>query len=168
MAGIGLGLLGLGLAAAFGVAALMAQSTLIYQALRGAGVVYLLWLAWDAWRSARIPFVEGRTQPLPRAQYFRRGLITNLLNPKAYLFMFAVFPQFFRPGAGSAATHAVVLWLICGFTQALVYGPIALAAGGAATGLATRPRLQLIVVRAAGAMLLLGAAWTASEGWRRF
>ncbi len=156
-------------ASALGIGIVLLAVPALFNAMLLAGAAYIAWIGITLLR------MKSAAGALPVAQAaatgwatFRQAALTNLLNPKAYLFMFAVFPQFFRPGAGSAATHAVVLWLICGSTQALVYGPIALAAGGAATGLATRPRLQLIVVRAAGAMLLLGAAWTASEGWRRF
>jgi threonine/homoserine/homoserine lactone efflux protein len=45
--GIALGLLVIGLAAAFGLAALISSSRLFYEVLRWGGVAYLLWLAWD-------------------------------------------------------------------------------------------------------------------------
>ena len=38
------------IAAAFGLAAIIAATPALYQALRWAGVLYLLWLAWDGWR----------------------------------------------------------------------------------------------------------------------
>ncbi len=156
VAGIGLGLLGLGLAAAFGMAALMAQSALIYQALRGAGIAYLLWLAWDAWRSARVPFVQGRTQPLPRAQYFRRGLITNLLNPKAAAFYVTVLPEFIDSAAPQLLQQTLLLTVIYAFIATAVHGLIVLAASQLTPWLA-HPRHRALTQRSF-ALLLAGIA----------
>lgn len=77
--GIALGLLIVGLAAALGLAVVIANSRLLYEALRWAGALYLFWLAWEAWR---------REDTLPDtaaagdSKYFLRGLVTNLLNPR--------------------------------------------------------------------------------------
>ena len=49
VAGIALGLSAYGVAAAFGLAALVNQSAFLYEALRWAVILYLLWLAWEAW-----------------------------------------------------------------------------------------------------------------------
>ncbi len=45
VAGVALGLGALGLAAAVGLSALIAEAPVVYQAIRWAGVAYLLWLA---------------------------------------------------------------------------------------------------------------------------
>ena len=56
VAGVALGLAIVGLLAALGLATLIAASPLAYQALRWAGVAYLMWLAWEGWRGAeRVP-----------------------------------------------------------------------------------------------------------------
>ncbi len=97
VAGVCLGLSIVGLVAAFGLAALIANSAIAYQAVRWAGVGYLLWLAWQDWRGATEPNDFAQAGSL--AQYFRRGLITNLLNPKVAVFYLAVMPTFLRPEA---------------------------------------------------------------------
>lgn len=85
--GIALGLLIVGLAAALGLAAVISSSRLDYEMLRWAGFAYLLWLAWDGWQK-----VDVETSPVRTASeeggttFFVRGLITNLLNPKAAVF----------------------------------------------------------------------------------
>ena len=43
------------------------------------------------------------------AVIFRRALTTSLLNPKAYIFMLAIFPQFLRPGQGPLWVQSGVL-----------------------------------------------------------
>jgi len=90
--GVALGVLFVGLAAALGLAVVIANSRLLYEALRWAGVLYLFWLAWEAWRREEDTLPD--TAAAGDSKYFLRGLVTNLLNPKAGLFYLAVLPTF--------------------------------------------------------------------------
>lgn len=93
VAGVALGLTLLGMLAIFGLGALVLETPWLYQVLRWAGVLYLLYLAWEAWSSARKPIdtvADGETG----WRFFRRGLVTNLLNPKAAIFYVTVLPGF--------------------------------------------------------------------------
>jgi len=92
--GIGVGLMLIGIAAALGAAAILSQSPALYDALRWLGVGYMLWLAYDCWRANPTSASPDR---YAQARYFTRGLITNLLNPKAALFYIAVVPTFTNP-----------------------------------------------------------------------
>lgn len=110
--GVALGLGVMGLAAALGLSALIVASPLLYGALRWLGVAYLLYLAWDAWRDSAQPeaFAIDTT-----AAFFVRGLITNLLNPKAAVFYIAVLPTFLDPSrnpAGQALTLSAIYVLV--------------------------------------------------------
>lgn len=97
VAGITLGLLIIGLAAAVGLATLIANSPVLYVMLRVAGVLYLLWLAWQGWRDAA-ELSPGQVRSVERLRsFFKHGLIVNLLNPKAALFYVAVLPTFIDP-----------------------------------------------------------------------
>ena len=87
------------LAAAFGLAALLAWSAMAFTVIKWAGAAYLVWLGLgmlrDAWRGAAAAPVAARAAPRVSAwAEFRRGLLTNLLNPKVALFMLAFLPQF--------------------------------------------------------------------------
>ncbi len=95
--GIALGLLIVGVGAALGLAALISSSRLLYEALRWGGVAYLLWLAWDGWRDATETSPARTDGNGMDAAVFTRGLITNLLNPKAAVFYVAVLPTFVDP-----------------------------------------------------------------------
>jgi threonine/homoserine/homoserine lactone efflux protein len=110
VAGVALGLSIYGLAATLGLSAVIDSSRFFYEALRWAGVIYLLWLAWDAWAAERGPSAAADGQPAtsPRTA-FRRGLITNLLNPKAAVFYVAVLPDFIRIGHGPVAVQTLTL-----------------------------------------------------------
>ena len=94
--GIGLGLSIIGVAAALGAAAIITQSPILYDTMRWVGVAYLLWLAYDCWRGEDGVATSHEGYD-PR--YFTRGLITNLLNPKAALFYITVIPAFTQPNA---------------------------------------------------------------------
>ncbi|MBW8721690.1 MAG: LysE family translocator [Polaromonas sp.] len=111
-----------------------------------------------------LPDVEGQSP----WRTFRQAALTCLLNPKAYLFMLAIFPQFLRLEYGSLWMQAVALGLIIAVTQAGVYGSLALAAGGARQWLADRPGASVAMARTVGAVLILCAVFTAWQGWRQF
>ncbi len=108
--GINLGIvLHIALAAA-GLSTLLIAWPLAYDIIRYAGAAYLVWLAWQAWRSDGI-LHEGRAvRHVTRA--LRRGFLTNVLNPKTALFIFAFIPQFTDPVIGPLWMQIVVLGTI--------------------------------------------------------
>lgn len=91
-----------------GIAALLAASPTLFDALRIAGAVYLLWLAWGALRSAWRGGHALRPSA-PARMAFRDGLVTNLTNPKVVLFFLAFLPQFVDPGRAPAWLQMALL-----------------------------------------------------------
>lgn len=95
------------LAAALGLAALLAASALAFTAIKWLGAAYLLWLAFGMLCAA----VRGTSQdaPMPAAaaaparwsKIFAQGFLTNVLNPKVALFFLALLPQFIAADAPS-------------------------------------------------------------------
>jgi threonine/homoserine/homoserine lactone efflux protein len=158
VAGVALGLLVIGLAAALGLAALISASPATYQALRWAGVLWLLYLAWDGWRDADDP-IEAVPEGWALARYFRRGLVTNLLNPKAAVFYVAVLPGFISEAA-TEAFQTVTLTLIYVAVATLIHGLIVTLAG-LARPLLTDPIRSRRVRRALSLALALIALWFA-------
>lgn len=138
-----------------------------FNAILLAGAAYVAWLGLGLLRSgAAMGSVEAGPRRSPWA-VFSQGALTNLLNPKAYLFMLAVFPQFLKPDAGRIWLQAGILGLIIASTQALVYGGLAFVAGSGRATLENRPDRALLIGRVVGILLMLVAAITAFEGWRR-
>ena len=111
--GVALGLSIYGVAAIFGLSALIESSPALYQTLRWGGVGYLLYLAWEAWNAdpRQTSDASRAADDIPRVA-FRRGLITNLLNPKAALFYAAVLPDFVQAGRSPVPAQMLTLTAI--------------------------------------------------------
>ncbi len=90
-----------------------------------------------------------------------------MLNPKAYLFMLAVFPQFLRPEHGNLWLQALVLWLIIASIQTGVYGSVAVTATRVRGLFAKNATAGTIINRAVGSVLILVAVLTAYDGWHQ-
>ena len=156
--GVALGLGVIGVAAAFGLAAIIAATPALYQALRWAGVLYLLWLAWDGWRDGGAE--DGNNHAgITLRRAFRRGLVTNLLNPKAALFYIAVLPGFTDPGASVLVETLILTAAYVAVATAIHAGIVALA--GSAHALIDDPVKSRIVRRVLSAALALVALWFA-------
>ena len=80
-----------------GVTALLTASHVAYEVLRWAGAAYLVWLGLSMLWGARHP--TALPEESPATSGFRRGALTNLLNPKMGAFYVALLPQFIPAGA---------------------------------------------------------------------
>lgn len=140
LGGVALGFVFYMLCAAFGLTALVMAVPFAYDALRFAGALYLLYLAWQAIRpGGRSPFQVADLPPDSPRKLFLMGFLTNLLNPKIAVMYLSLLPQFISPEHGSVLVQSLML----GFTQIVisvgVNALIALAAGSIAVFLARRP-----------------------------
>ena len=103
-AGIIAGCLVWGGAVAVGLGALLAASNLAFTALKWAGAAYLVWLGLHLILKPRSSFdVKAGASPSGGdAAWLRRGLMTNLLNPKIGVFYVSFLPQFLPAGVAPA------------------------------------------------------------------
>jgi threonine/homoserine/homoserine lactone efflux protein len=153
---------------ALGVNAVLQLVPAAFNAMLVLGALYIAWLGFGLVRSGAAFEAAPTTRRRGAWAAFSQGALTNLLNPKAYLFMLAVFPQFLKPEAGSIWLQAAILSLIIALTQAAVYGSLALAAAGSRTALAGHPAAGAAIGRGVGLLLIAIAALTAWQGWRGF
>jgi threonine/homoserine/homoserine lactone efflux protein len=153
-------------AAGLGLALVLQWRPGLFNVLLLAGAAYLVWIGVGIWRSDLSGSMLHGRGVAGRWATFRQGLLTCMLNPKAYVFTLAVFPQFMQSGERPMWLQFVLMGLIVWAVQAGVYGPLALAAAGAGSGLRARPRLQQFVARATAFVLVAGAVVTALGGWR--
>jgi threonine/homoserine/homoserine lactone efflux protein len=127
VAGITVGLAFAGVAAAFGLSLLIAETPWLFQFLRWAGALYLLWLAWDAWRDSRDGGALAEDNDGLR-KYAMMGLLSNLLNPKAFLFYLAMAPAFLDPARPVLPQSLLLVAIYCAVAT-VVHATIALLAG---------------------------------------
>ncbi|MGF6484548.1 LysE family translocator [Paraburkholderia sp. JPY419] len=117
---------------ACGMAALLRNAPWLYDAVRYAGAVYLAWIGIQIFRSPGFALPAGagdrqaagasRVESTPSSDAdrgarplrtaFVKGLLTNLLNPKALLFCSVLLPQFVRPQAGPVAWQMIELGVV--------------------------------------------------------
>jgi threonine/homoserine/homoserine lactone efflux protein len=133
VAGIAIGCLTWGAVVALGLGALLKASVLAFTILKWAGAAYLVWLGLGMILKPRDRFeieTDGPSGPQSRRggdfTWMRRGLLTNLLNPKVGIFYISFLPQFLPASVVGgvaaapfifllAAIHALIggLWLGC-------------------------------------------------------
>lgn len=151
---------------ALGILTVLRLFPAAFNAVLLAGALYIAWIGVSLLRSDEV-LAEPRVHLVgSRLAIFRQGMFTCLLNPKAYLFTLAIFPQFLKPEYGALWLQAVVLWVIIAVTQAAVYGGVALAGDRLRAWLSMRPSASALLARGVGGLLLACALYTAYEGWR--
>lgn len=155
--GICLGLLTMGLMSSLGVGALINNSVTAYNSLRYAGTAYLFWLAFDSWRDAHKNVEEDHKQTDAQAKFFRRGLITNLLNPKAALLYITVLPAFVTD-TDHAQMAMVMMAVIFVFIATTIHGSIVLFSSKLHS-LFLNPKYRAISGNVFAALLFLIAFW---------
>ena len=156
VAGVALGLAVIGVAGALGATAAITASDLAWQALRWGGIAFLLYLAWEGWRGEK---AEETSSETGYGKHFMRGLMTNLLNPKAAAFYMTVLPGFVT-GTGTILSQTLLLTAVYVAVATAIHAGIVLLAGSARTLLTSTPRIT--TVRRVMAVLLAGVAvWLA-------
>ncbi|MCD0469951.1 LysE family translocator [Flavobacterium sp. JAS] len=102
----------------FGLTAILFAVPIAYTILKTIGVVYLLYLAFQAIKpnSKGIFETSNNLSPDKPGKLFRIGFLTNVLNPKVAVFYLSFFPQFIKPEYGSIFTQSIQL----GITQIIV------------------------------------------------
>jgi threonine/homoserine/homoserine lactone efflux protein len=154
VAGIGIGLAIAAAVAGLGLTALLLEVPALFEVLRWAGTLYLFYLAWDAWRdsSEELDNTQATTSVA-----FRQGLISNVLNPKAYLFYAAMLPQFISSEANLVREVALLSGVYVAVAT-IIHSAIAILSGSMATFLATSP--HAVTIRKGLAILIaLAACW---------
>jgi threonine/homoserine/homoserine lactone efflux protein len=161
--GVALGLALLGIAVGLGGGSLILNSRVAYEVLRWAGALYLCWLAYDSWKDARQPIETASIRESLLLQ-FRRGFVTNLLNPKAALFFIAVVPEFIS-GPTPSVRELAVLVSVYVAVATFVHGLIVLLAGTLQAFLAA-PQRRKMAGNVFAIVLFLVAVWLFVSGGR--
>ncbi len=93
-------------AAVFGISLIIANSPILFQAIKFAGAAYLIYLGINALRTKpNTPETQNDLQKVKPWQLLKQGAITNALNPKVAIFFLSFLPQFIDTNAGHTATQ---------------------------------------------------------------
>src|SRR5688500_12189492 len=115
--GTGLGGMVHALAGSLGVSAIVLASAELFTALKLIGAVYLVWLGFRTFQTARLEASTGLTggtvaPGVGTRRAFREGVLVEALKPKTAAFFLAFIPQFVDPSAGHIALQFVVLGFV--------------------------------------------------------
>ena len=129
------------IAAITGLAALLHTSALAFQAVKYAGVAYLLWIAWSTWRDHGALAVEEGGAPRSDGKVIANGVLVNLLNPKLTIFFFAFLPQFVPAGEAGVLARMLLLSGFFMLATLVVFAGYAVFAAAVRDRVVSRPRI---------------------------
>ncbi len=162
VAGVTVGLAVWMLAAAFGLTQVLLIWPPLFQLIRWSGVIFLLWLAWEAWRGDGDPAAAEGDERQTLRGLFLRGMTGNLLNPKAAVFYVALLPTFIRPDHGSVLKQALTFGGLHLAVAVAIHGLIVLGAAGASGAVLARVQGPVLRGLMAGGIAVV-ALWMAWE-----
>lgn len=142
------------IAAAFGIASVIAASAEVFQLVKWLGVAYLAWIGLRLFLSRSRDPAPAEARAGLSIVLFRQGFVTSSANPFAVVFFAALFPQFIDPEESTVTQLAIL-----GGTYLLVDGVALLAWGWLAVWAAERIQAHDFgrINRICGTMML-GAA----------
>jgi threonine/homoserine/homoserine lactone efflux protein len=151
-------------AAMLGLAAVLHTSALAFSALKWCGVIYLLYMAWQALRERGALAVDACLDTRSSRRVIVTGFLINILNPKLSIFFLAFLPQFIRAGEDHPLSRMLELsgaFMAMTFAVFVVYG---LFAAGVRDRIVTRPKVMTWLRRGfAGGFAALGARLAFAE-----
>lgn len=148
------------IAAITGLAAVLNASAVAFRTVTWAGVLYLLFLAWQTLRDTSTIRSTIRTDedaaPLASWRIVRTAVLINLLNPKLTIFFLAFLPQFVPVGETDGTWHMVALSGVFMAVTFVVFAAYGVFATGVRHHVIGRPRVLTWMRRTfAGTYVLL-------------
>ena len=116
------------MATVLGLAAIMHTSAIAFQALKYAGVAYLLYVAYATWRDKSAFAIDENPSTSTAAGLVAKAFLLNILNPKLTIFFLAFLPQFVLPGVTSPLFQLLLLstvFMMMTFVVFVAYGFLA-------------------------------------------
>lgn len=142
------------------VTGLSALLPVVAPAMMVAGSLYMMWIGFALSRSAIAVDTVEAAAARPLGTILAQGALTCVLNPKAWLFVLAVYPQFMKPIYGPIWLQALIMGTMTITVQMVVYGGLALAALRGRDALTENHMATVWIGRGAGLLLMAVAAFT--------
>jgi threonine/homoserine/homoserine lactone efflux protein len=145
------------LASILGLSALLNMSAQVFSALKIAGAMYLLYLAWNMWREAGTLEINQKSIGSSVTQIVIKAIAINLLNPKLTIFFFAFLPLFVSKDSASPTLEMIVLSAVFMGMTFLVFALYGILASGISAYLINSSRAVKRLQQAFAAVLALFA-----------
>ena len=104
-----------------GLGALLATSALAFEIVKFSGAAYLIWIGLQKWRAPPQEIDESGSALAPRG-LFLQGLLVNLSNPKAIIFVAALVPQFIDPSRPQGPQMLILGLTLCAVDTLVMSG----------------------------------------------
>lgn len=151
-------------AAMLGLAAILHTSALAFELFKFAGVAYLLYMAWQAWRADGALTVEATGALQSPFRIILHAVLINILNPKLSIFFLAFLPQFILSGEAAPMARMLEMSAVFMAMTFLVFAVYGLFAAAVRDRLVSRPAVMAWMRRSfAAAFVLLGARLALAE-----
>lgn len=145
-------------AVALGVAAIFQASALAFTLLKIVGAVYLLYLAYGAFKASNQALSDTKSATTSTEKsihsLYLRGILMNLTNPKVGMFFLAFLPQFVRAEAGPIPFQIAQLGLLFILVTLVSFSLIAFMAGQISGWLRRSPRAFPIMNKLVGCLFV--------------
>ncbi|MGF1761330.1 homoserine/homoserine lactone efflux protein [Photobacterium sagamiensis] len=146
-----------------GLGKLLASSSLAFEVVKWLGVTYLVWLGYKKWTQTPLGMEASASNKESKKRQFWVAAFVNLTNPKATIFLLALFPQFIDIHADTHVTQYVVMGTTLILTDiAVMIGYASLAAQ--LSRWMNSKRHQVVQNRIFGGMFIVAA--TVMAGYR--
>ena len=144
-------------AVAFGVGIIIAESAILFTAIKIVGAGYLIYLGVQAIRHRRdrADAATAPVRPTSKLRLLLQGFLVGVSNPKTIVFFIAVLPQFVDYGAGGIPSQMLVLGVLFVAIALITDSAWALAAGFARDWFAKSPR-RISTLGATGGVMMIG------------
>ena len=103
-----------------GLSVVLQHSVVLYSIIKFSGAAYLLYLAYGLFKSDGQINSKITIKQISAFESYKKGLYTNLLNPKIGIFFITFLPQFVNPKNG----HENIQLLILGVSFMLIGGSV--------------------------------------------
>jgi len=139
-----------------GLSLLITHSPTAFFILQCLGACYLLYLAYLSFRFASASNYEKKAIELSNKALFRRGLLMNLSNPKAVLFLLSFLPPAVNTSLSiSPSLQIALLGTMFLLSTWVVFGSIAFLAGSLKPFLVNHPKIEVNLQRLSGVVFVI-------------
>jgi len=145
-------------AAALGISVIFQTSQLAFDLVKFAGAIYLVYLAFMAFKHRNEPLTFGKKESAKDLKsLYVKGFIMNILNPKVSIFFLAFLPQFVNPQNGNIPLQMVILGVVFMICTIVIFTSIGVVSNKLGEKIVSNPSVgKYLNIITSGVLLSLG------------